>query len=133
MLSLVIHTSNYHYRKKLPRPATAETEVNLSVLAIVFSKRISKKTTWKSNNILENKSFHRRRSQRNNSFTKKFILRVRGDRILLWYCCNSKLKTLCYYLKELIITKKNLWFCGKFALNSLSVTNLLMKSEIACN
>lgn len=83
MLSLVIHTSNYHYRKKLPKPAIAETEVKLSVLAIVFSKRISKKKTLKSNNILENKSFHTRRSQRNNSFTKKFILRVRGDHILL--------------------------------------------------
>lgn len=47
MLSLVIQTSNYHYRKKLPRPATAETEVNLSVLAIVFSKKISKKNNLK--------------------------------------------------------------------------------------
>lgn len=87
MLSSVIHTSNYHHRKKLPKPAIAETEVKLSVLTIVFSKRISKriykKKTWKSNNILENKSFHTRKFQRNNSFTKKFILRVRGDRILL--------------------------------------------------
>lgn len=57
MLSLVIHTSNYHYRKKLPKPAIAETEVKLSVLAIVFSKRISKKKPLKSNNILENNFF----------------------------------------------------------------------------
>lgn len=47
MLSLVIHTSNYHYRKKLPKPAIAETEVKLSVLAIVFSKRISPQKNFK--------------------------------------------------------------------------------------